>query len=351
MTVERRSAVRDSQVDAPPWEVVARRRESWLSRVRRWAVVSAAGVVMVTGAVTIAGQVARWVAPVASPSVPSVSDGQLAGAATVAATDYLSWDQADRVARQAALARVAAPGVVIDGWDGSGRQWADSPAVIGFARAGDRALVTVRVRVVPFRTAGGPVSPAGDPLPAGTVSPSVSATPTVGPNVAAAPELVAPGWVAQPARWLTVAVAVARRGGRIVVTAPPALVGSPPVSVAPPAVSGGSGAGDAQFAAATKEAVARLLTAYGTGDLEFVRAAGTGFAGLDQAAELESVTGWRVARVAQGADPGRRVGDVTVSWALAGDAGRLSCSYRVELLRRDDRWYLAAVSPVIDEVS
>ena len=169
-------------------------------------------------------------------------------------------------------------------------------------------------------------------------------------NVASAPDLTAPGWVAQSARWLTVAVAMASRQGQMVMTAPPALVGSPPAAAAPPAVGRGSGGGDAGTAAATRDTVERLLRAYGSGDLEFVRAAGAGFAGLNGAAELHAVTGWRVAELADGTDGSTRVGDVTVTWTLPAAAGRLTCSYRIELQHREGRWYLAGISPAIEEI-
>jgi hypothetical protein len=325
------------------WEVLrAPRRESWWVRARRGAVLVVAGVLVVTGAVTIAGTVRGWVSRSVPPPlwVPGVAESEFEGVAVPFAVDYLSWDQNERPSRQMALARSVAPRVTVDGWDGTGRQWADSPAVVGFARGGgDRAVVTVRVRVIPFTAAG-----TGSPV-------ALSVASDAGPTVASGPVLSAPGWTARRARWVSVAVPLAKRGGRVVVSAVPVLVGSPPVRVVGPALPGSVSAGDTGFAQSTQDTLTTLMRSYGTGELDYARASGTSFTGLDQAAVLEGVSAWRVKSLDQGADGSTRVGDATVTWALSGDAGKLTCSYRVELTNDSGRWYLSSVDAETEVVN
>jgi hypothetical protein len=239
-----------------------------------------------------------------------------------------------------ALSRVVAPRVTVDGWDGTGRQWADSSAVVGFVRGGgERAVVTVRVRVTPFAPAGSPSSAAS------------AVRSDAGPNVASGPVLSAPGWVPQQARWVNLAVPLARRADRIVVTAIPVLVGSPPTRVAAPGLPSSSSAGDTTFAQSTQDTLATLLRSYGTGELDYARAAGTSFTGLNQAATLESVSAWRVRNLDPGAEGSTRVGDATVTWALSGGAGKLTCSYRIELTNDSGRWYLSSVDAETEVVN
>lgn len=323
------------------WEVLATpRRESWWVRARRSAVLVAVAVLVLVGAVTIAGTVRSWVARSAPPPAPVVAESEFDATAMPFAVDYLSWDPTERSSRQTALSRAVAPKVSVDGWDGTGRQWADSPATVGFVRdGGDRAVVTVRLRVTPFAAAGTPSSAA---LPARS---------DAGPNVASGPVLSAPGWTAQQARWVTLAVPLARRGGRVVVTAVPVLVGSPPTAVAGPALPDSSSAGDTAFAQSTQDTLTTLLRSYGTGELDYARASGTSFIGLDQAAALDSVTAWRVKTLDRGADGSTRVGDATVTWALSGGAGKLTCSYRIELTSDSGRWYLGSVDAETEVVS
>lgn len=324
----------------PAWDVWgAPRRESWWVRARRLVVLVVGAVLVVTGAVTIAGTVRGWVVRgVPPPVAPMVAESEFDGVAVPFAVDYLSWDQNERPSRQMALSRVVAARTTVDGWDGTGRQWADSSAVVGFVRGGgDRAVVTVRVRVTPFAAAA-------------STPPAVGRS-DAGPNVASGPVLSAPGWMPEQARWVSVAVPLAKRGGRVVVTAPPVLVGSPPAEVADPALPGSVSAGDIAFAQSTQDTLSTLLRAYGTGELDYARAAGTSFSGLNQAARLEAVTGWRVRNLDLGAEGSTRVGDATVTWALSGGAGKLTCSYRIELKNDSGRWYLSSVGAETEVVS
>lgn len=371
----------------------------------------AAAVVMLTGAVTITGQALTWLAPQPPPARPVVvTERDFDAVAVPFAVDYLSWDETDRSSRQAALARSAAADTTVDGWTGEGRQWADNATAIGIARAtGDRAVVTVRVRVTPYSPAEGsgtdtsgstgstPEHDAGnnaasdgqdsahggandsgandtgggdtggsetDGSADGGAGPSASLAPSAPsgtaaevPNVASGPM---PGttddWVAETPRWLNLAVPVAYRDGRVVVTAPPALVGSPQSSAQPPAVPDTSVDEDGTFARNTRATVTTLLRAYGSGDLTYARGPDTRFTGLNQAATVAAVTQWRVQKAGDtnnngggdGADGTVRSGDVTVTWALSGAAGTLTCTYRVELYRDGGRWYLASIGAVAE---
>lgn len=369
----------------PAWDVlIAPRREPRWVRLRRGLVVTAAAVLVLTGAVTITGQVLTWLAPPSAPTPPvAVTDRDFDGVAVPFAVDYLSWDQDDRESRQVALARSAASDTTVDGWTGAGRQWADSPTAIGIARSGrDRAVVTVRVRVTPFTATSDissdipsdtPSEPAPDSSPGERSEPAPESsgsapdeTPGGVPNVASGPVPGEGGWKAGAPRWLNVAVPVARRGERVVVTAPPALVGSPQPRADRAAVPLASGTEDAAaedgaFARDTREVITTLVRAYGTGELTYARAPNTSFTGLGDAATVEAVTAWRVREPDGGTDEGSdqgadgadglvRAGDVTVTWALSGGAGTVTCTYRVELRGDGGRWYLASIGAATEAV-
>jgi Conjugative transposon protein TcpC len=353
---------------ASAWDVlsVPRREPVWV-RLRRAGVLVVAVVVVAVGVLTITGQVLEWMSPATAPARRAeVSDAEFAAAATPFAVDYLSWAESDPQSRQSALARSAAPDTTVDGWGGTGRQWADSPTAIGVTRVnggGERAVVTVRVRVTPFTTTDTTSdTPASTPQPSPPTpepGPSPDSTPAEQegvPNVASGSVPQGPGWTAGVPRWLTVAVPVAAgRDGRVVVTAVPALVGSPQPSAHVPSPREGAAEEDARFARDTREVITTLMRAYGSGELQYARAEGTSFSGLNNAVELVDVLSWRVhasnaTDMSGGAGGGGedrvRVGGVTVMWSLSGGAGMLRCTYRVEL-RADDggrgRWYLASI--------
>lgn len=326
---------------AAAWEVVPVPRESGWVRLRRAALLLVIGVLTVTGGLTVTDRILAFVRPPTTSvgsSTSAVSDTVLSGWAAVVATDYLSWDSSDKATRQTALARYAASSAtVIDGWDGTGRQSADEAQTTAITRgAGDSAVATVRVRVTPYSGA-----------PTGTSSSSSS---DAGANAASQPMPGVTGWIPLPARWITLAVPLAQRAGRIVVTTTPALIGSPPTIVPAAAVASGD-TDDDGFATATKDTVGTLLRAYATGQLDYARAANTTFAGLSSTAALDSVQAWRVPTVAAGTPATTRAGDATVTWALSGGAGKLTCSYLITLQQQDQRWFLAAVSPETEGVS
>ena len=125
---------------------------------RRWVGLAAAVMLLLVGAVTVAGRVAAMVDPppvVLAPS-PRVSDLQFAGAAQAAILDYLSWDgTAAHAARTAALSRWGFGGSVGDGWDGSGQLNAESSVAIQrryVGLAGRRSRATSKIRPRTART-------------------------------------------------------------------------------------------------------------------------------------------------------------------------------------------------------
>ena len=362
------------------------RRESWWVRLRRAVTVVVLALVLVAGTTSIVSEVWTWVAPTASPArAASADDTDLTAVAEPFAVDYLSWS--DRESRQTALARSAAPDTDVDGWGGTGRQWADSPTTLGIIRSNeprrgrgpdgtstvsDGAVVTVRVRVIPFtaeKTAGTPPSvPSPSPGRSPGDVPAPKADSSRGaPNAASGPIPGEPGWAAGRPRWVNLAVPVGLSNGRVVVTAMPALVGTPQTSAHKPAVPQDSTSEDGEFAQDTRDTVATLLRAYASGDLQYARAPGTSFRGLDNAVELADIVTWRTQTQNSADESGGegervRVGDVTVTWVLSGDAGTLRCTYRVEL-RTDGthgingdsgaggRWYLASIGVPTEAVT
>jgi hypothetical protein len=288
---------------------------------RRWVVLALAAMLLVVGGVTVAGRVVSMVdpAPVVFAAAPRVSDLQFAGAAQAAVLDYLSWDAtAPRSARAPALSRWGVSGALTDGWDGSGRLYAENAVPIAVLRLSDEsAVVTVQAR----KTTSTP-HPTATPVPVGAAQPADS-----------------PSWIA-------VAVPVAVRGSRVMLTAPPALVGAPPVQALGAAVRTAADE-DTEASRVTAATVHKLISAYGSGDLEFVRGPGSTFMGLAGMVTGGQVLSWRMAKAAAGSDPSLRAGDVTVLWELPDGAGQLRCSYRVLLVQLENRWLLQQITPAV----
>ena len=104
---------------------------------------------------------------------------------------------------------------------------------------------------------------------------------------------------------------------------------------------------DTDTGRATADTVGKLITAYGSGDLEFVRGPGSTFAGLADMVTAGQVLSWRMAKTGTGGDPSLRAGDVTVLWTLPGGAGQLRSSYRILLTQRENRWLLQQITPAV----
>lgn len=293
---------------------------SFYAHARRWVLLAVAVMMLVVGAVTVAGRLVAMVnpSPVVVAPTPRVSDLQFAGAAQAAVVDYLSWDgAAPRAARTAALNRWGLGEAVSDGWDASGQLNVENSVAIAVLRtADDQAVVTIQARTAPS-------------------SPTQATTNSSSPATAVS------------AMWWSVAVPVALRGSRIVLTAAPALVGSPPDQALGAAVASAADE-DTDTGRATLDTVSKLITAYGSGDLEFVRGPGSTFTGLAGMVTGGQVQSWRMAKIGTGDDPSLRSGDVTVLWSLRGSAGQLRCGYRIQLVQRENRWLLQQITPEVD---
>ncbi|ALG06376.1 conjugal transfer protein [Kibdelosporangium phytohabitans] len=302
--------------------------------------------IAVAGILAIADRVTDWITPPAPPSnaAAAVSDSDLGGFASTAATDYLSWTTEDRDRRRAVLARYAAPSLSVDGWAGDGRQWADSPAVVAITRADPtRAVVTVRVRVTPYVPERADQS---SPVPPNASSSTPNGPADRGGDTASAGIVQSPGWRPGSARWVAVAMPVGVVADRLAMVQRPALVGTPSVDVSTASSLGPAPVEDTA-SRSTREVVTKMLTAYATGDLEFIRASGSRLAGLGGAAELGQVTSWALH---PGEDGDSRQGMATVTWRLSGGAGSLTCAYILRLREQDGRWYLAGLSVPVDGV-
>ncbi len=335
----RRPSSRESAFD-----VVDGVREPWWTRARRLVVLGAITVFTVLGAVDVTVTMVGALRPSTSTPASEIADEVLDGVAEGVAVDYLSWDARERERREQALRRWALPDREVDGWDGQGRQSADSAAVLARARRGvDQAVVTVRVRVVPYA----PDEQAGAQNPSSTQPPAEEpdASPPVtesGVPAAQPAPTDPPGWQAHPARWLVLAVPLARHDGRVLLTAPPALVGDPGTTAGEP-VPVVETVNDDRFTRETRQAVQNFFEALATGELDFVRAPRARVSSLESAVALVEVRQWRGMQAQPGAPPQQRAGVASVVWRVAENAGQLTCTYRLDLHRQDDRWLLAGI--------
>ncbi|WP_447009059.1 hypothetical protein ACRAKJ_18840 [Saccharothrix sp. DSM 118769] len=298
----------------------------------------------VLGAVDVTVTLLGFVRPSTAPPAPGITDEVLDGVAEGVAVDYLSWDARERERREQVLRRWALPDREVDGWDGQGRQSADSPAVLGRTRPGaDQAVLTVRVRIVPYA----PDEQAESQDPSSTQPPAEdpgTSSPADEPGVPAAQPTPAdmPGWRALPARWLVLAVPLARHDGRVLLTAPPALVGDPGTTLPEP-VPAVEAVNDDRFTRDTRQAVQSFFEALATGELDFVRAPRARIPPLQNAAVLVELRQWRGTQPHPGTPPEQRTGVASVVWRIAENTGHLTCTYRVGLHRQDDRWLLAGI--------
>ncbi|MFJ2438821.1 hypothetical protein ACIOWM_37020 [Streptomyces anulatus] len=288
---------------APPWvpepeksgSVAARR----LGRGLVWGVL---GLAALTG-------IRSWVAPPTAPSpqreappaaAPAYPEAAAQAVAARLARAYLTWDQDAPDVRAAQLAAVLPPGAdTAMGWDGDGRQTVTAVEP-GTVTPGPRGRARVRVDV-----------------------------------------LLAAAGAGAPARWVALDVPVARaKGGGVVVTGQPGLVGvpatGPTVPAAPVPVS------DTELSRTTESAVAQFLAALTTGDTATVTAPGAQIPPLPDGIEFRSLDAWAID---QAESAGDRTGTALVTWEFGG--ATIQQTYRVVLTRVSSasaaRWQVAAL--------
>ncbi len=150
-------------------------------------------------------------APVGTPS-PIVDPAEASALAGAFAADLLSWDE-DDVARRGRVLSAYLPTTAADGllgWTGTGRQRADLVLPGRVRTDGDRAVVDVRVRVVPYRRVDARGAAAPEPEPDDPIG-----------APAGAPAPAARGWRGLAARWVRLEVGVVLTGDGLVVDAGP----------------------------------------------------------------------------------------------------------------------------------
>ncbi|MBO4241565.1 hypothetical protein, partial [Pseudonocardia alni] len=150
-------------------------------------------------------------APAGAPS-PLVDPAEASALAGAFAADLLSWDE-DDVARRGRVLSAYLPTTAADGllgWTGSGRQRADLVLPGRVRTDGGRAVVDVRVRVVPYRRVDARGTAAPEPEPDDPIG-----------APAGAPAPAARGWRGLAARWVRLEVGVVLTGDGLVVDAGP----------------------------------------------------------------------------------------------------------------------------------
>ncbi|WP_226364621.1 hypothetical protein [Pseudonocardia sp. ICBG162] len=153
------------------------------------------------------------VRPAGTAPSPLVDPAEASALAGAFAADLLSWDE-DDVARRGRVLAAYLPTTVADGllgWTGTGRQRADLVLPGRVRTDGDRAVVDVRVRVVPYRRVDARGTAAPEPEPDDPIG-----------APAGAPAPAARGWRGLAARWVRLEVGVVLSGDGLVVDAGPA---------------------------------------------------------------------------------------------------------------------------------
>lgn len=153
------------------------------------------------------------VRPAGTAPSPLVDPAEASALAGAFAADLLSWDE-DDVARRGRVLAAYLPTAAADGllgWTGTGRQRADLVLPGRVRTDGDRAVVDVRVRVVPYRRVDARGTAAPEPEPDGPIG-----------APAGAPAPAARGWRGLAARWVRLEVGVVLSGDGLVVDAGPA---------------------------------------------------------------------------------------------------------------------------------
>ena len=262
-------------------------------------------------------------------------------AATRYALDYLSYSPATAAATDAAVtADVVSGDAAPARWAGTGYLRADTavPASWHVLDAG-HAVVSVTVRV---HLAMPPSTRATTTTAPGTAAPPAA------PGSAGDPGGIPAGWTDLGARWLSLAVPVQASGGAVKVSAAGAVLsGEAPNSV----MSDAAWQVDPATATATQPVATSFFAAYAQSNVAYLAQPGVDLAGLDGTVTPASVTGWTVAvppAPASGtAAAASGVGAAAVTWQLAGTDLQIQQSYSIALTNSQNRWYIAALSPVV----
>ncbi len=192
-------------------------------------------------------------------------------------------------------------------------------------------------------------SPAAIPAP--TPTPETAAdvgTAAVPPGSASDPGAVPAGWTDLGSRWLTLAVPVQSSAGGVKVSPSGAVLSgeAPNVVTADPAWLADPG-----ITTATQPVVTSFFPAYAQSNAGYLAEPGVDLAGLAGTVTVASVTGWNVsvppAAVSGAASAASGVGAAAVTWQLAGTDLQIQQSYSIALTSSQNRWYIAALSPVL----
>ncbi len=163
------------------------------------------------------------------------------------------------------------------------------------------------------------------------------------------PGAVPAGWTDLGSRWLTLAVPVQSSAGEVRVSPAGAVLSgeAPNVVTADPAWLADPG-----ITTATQPVVTSFFSAYAQSNAGYLAEPGVDLAGLAATVTPASVTGWNVLvppAPASGSASAESsgVGAAVVTWQLAGTDLQIQQSYSIALTSSQNRWYIAALSPVL----
>lgn len=316
----RRASVAPPGPYAPPGEPPPRIREEvpWSteseSSFGTWGRRFLRGLVVVVLLLAAASGIRSWIRPGTSdtPAASSESSYPRLEAQAVAArfaTSYLTWDEADRDARTAAIGLdVAAALDKNAGWNGQGKQSAGTayPGEVRVGPEGVTAQVDVRVLVTSYAKQGSQ-------------------------------------WHAGKPGWQRLSVPVARTATRVVVTGSPTYVSDSPAPL--PDDMPGTGAPDEELTNRTSQDAEAFFKAYGSTNeaVAAVTAPGSVITSLNGVVEFNALKSWQVYA---GNDDERRA-TAAVTWDGAGKT-TLDQNYTVTLRRTVaangvERWQVAAI--------
>jgi hypothetical protein len=236
-------------------------------------------------------------------------DNQAAsGVASRFAMNALTWDEDSPTTHAAGVALDYGTGSDNLGWNGKGRQDAVEaiPAGVAVAKDGERATVTVLVRLVSYERAA-PDQP----------------------------------WEQTDDQWGVVEVPVAQSNGRMVATGAPAPVGEPAPRTPPAATTATP---DVDLTALTRSSAESFFTAYGEGDVSAVEAPGATIQAPSDWWTFGTLTGWQ----AYTGTGDTRTATAEVTWTVPDEPQTYTVIYTVTLTLvsggGSDRWQVSDVT-------